>query len=248
MNPNDFAARMRAGERFHDLRLPAGEWPIIRVDGHGFSRFTQQHFDKPFDAAFHAGMTQTAQALLEEFDGLYAYTQSDEISLLLPRDCALFDRSLEKLVSLSASLAAATFTQLCGHQARFDSRIWTGSQKAQVVDYFRWRQGDATRCALNGWCYWTLRQSGMSAAQTTAMLQGQSAQPKRDLLLQHNINFDEVPLWQQRGAGVFWESYEKIGFDPVRQQAVTALRRRVKMDANLPEGEIYARFIATMLS
>ncbi|MFB2877735.1 hypothetical protein [Floridanema aerugineum] len=40
----------------------------------------------------------------------------------------------------------------------------------QVTDYFSWRQADATRCALNGWCYWTMRKLGLSASQATAKL------------------------------------------------------------------------------
>ncbi|MFY0581846.1 hypothetical protein ACN28S_53015 [Cystobacter fuscus] len=49
--------------------------------------------------------------------------------------------------------------------AVFDSRVWLGVNEDAVLDYFRWRQADATRCALNGWCYWTLRKEGQSAAQ-----------------------------------------------------------------------------------
>ncbi len=59
-------------------------------------------------------MVQTAQALLAEFQGLYTYTESDESSLLLPRNWARFDRELEKAVSLAAGLASATFAQACG--------------------------------------------------------------------------------------------------------------------------------------
>jgi tRNA(His) 5'-end guanylyltransferase len=43
-------------------------------------------------------MVETAKALLSELDGIYAYTESDEISVLFPPDCDLFDRSLEKIV------------------------------------------------------------------------------------------------------------------------------------------------------
>src|SRR5207249_1656476 len=73
-----------------------------------------------------------------------------------PTPICRFDRKLEKVVSLSAGIASAAFTQACGVPVHFDSRVWLGADAALVVDYFRWRQADAARCALHGWCYWTL--------------------------------------------------------------------------------------------
>src|SRR5690349_25029200 len=115
-------------------------------------------------------MTSTAETMLTEFHGRYAYTESDEISVLLDPASQLFGRSLEKLVSVSAGIASAAFTHAAGVPAHFDSRLWVGVGVDQVVDYFSWRQADAARCALNGWCYWTLRQQGQSARQATAAL------------------------------------------------------------------------------
>ena len=39
-----------------------------------------------------------------------------------------------------------------------------------VVDYFRWRQEDATRNALNAHCYWLLRKEGKSMKDATNAL------------------------------------------------------------------------------
>ena len=107
MKRTDFEQEMRSREYFHSLRLLPGAWAILRVDGHGFSRLTETRYEKPFDLTFHGFMVQTAQALLEQLGGLYTYTESDEISVLLPRDWALFDRELEKAVSLSAEIGRA---------------------------------------------------------------------------------------------------------------------------------------------
>ena len=96
MRPDEFEGRMRALEVFHALRLPPGSWVILRLDGRGFSRFTESRFEKPFDARFHDGMVQVARAVLEDLQGLYAYTESDEVSVLLPPGWDLFDRELEK--------------------------------------------------------------------------------------------------------------------------------------------------------
>ena len=86
MLPIEFEGRMRALEVFHTLRLPPGAWVILRLDGRGFSKFTEARFEKPFDARFHDGIVRTAQAVLEDLQGLYAYTESDEISVLFGRN------------------------------------------------------------------------------------------------------------------------------------------------------------------
>jgi tRNA(His) 5'-end guanylyltransferase len=70
------------------------------------------------------------------------------------------DHGREKLVSISAGLASAAFTHASGEVVCFDSRVWVGAGTEDVADYFAWRQADAAQCALNGWCYWTLRNSG----------------------------------------------------------------------------------------
>ena len=248
MESDAFETKMRAGECFHALRLLPGAWTILRVDGRSFSRFTESRFDKPFDSRFRDMMLVTARALLEEMHGLYAYTESDEISVLFPPDWNLFDRELEKLVSLSAGLASAAFALECGERVHFDSRVWLGTDIGQTIDYFRWRQSDAARCALNGWCYWTLRKTGQTVAQATRALEGTTVADKNELLFAHGINFNNVPLWQRRGAGLYWETYEKSGFDPVAQQTVTATRRRIKTDDALPMKDEYAAFLTRLLA
>lgn len=248
MKASDFEKRMRAGECFHNLRLLPAAWVVLRLDGHGFTRFTSGRFEKPFDATFHEFMIGTAQKLLERFQGLYAYTESDEISILLPRNWDLFDRELEKAFSLSAALASASFTLACGEAVQFDSRAWVGAREEDVVDYFRWRQTDATRCALNGWCYWTLRKAGKGVAEATSALHGKSVAFKNELLHRHGINFNDVPPWQRRGTGIYWERFEKEGFDPVRGLTVKTRRRRIKIDRELPMKIEYGQFLERLMA
>lgn len=218
------------------------------MDGRGFSRFTQSRFKKPFDDRFHDLMARTATALLTELHGIYAYTESDEISVLFRPAWDLFDREVEKLVSHSAAIASAMFSMAAQVPVSFDSRLWIGARDQRVVDYFRWRMADAERCCLNGWCYWTLREGGASVAAATAALQGRSVGDKNEVLFQHGINFNNLPVWQRRGTGIYFETYEKPGFDPIRQVPVTATRRRVKVDLDLPMKEGYAAFIRGLLA
>jgi tRNA(His) 5'-end guanylyltransferase len=247
MRPDDFESRMRQLECYHSLRFPPGAWVILRLDGRGFSGFTETRCEKPFDLHFHGWMTQTAQTLLEEFQGVYAYTESDEISLLFTREWDLFDRELEKAISLSAGVASATFSLACGSRAHFDSRAILAAQDEQVVDYFRWRQADASRCALNGWCYWTLRKAGQSVSQATQAIDGKNVADKNELLFQAGVNFNDLPLWQRRGTGVYWENYQREGYNPKLGEKVTTTRRRIRVDEELPMGEGYAAFIQERL-
>jgi len=247
MNPDDFERRLRAAECFHALRVPPGTWPVLRVDGRGFSRLTEARFDKPFDDRFHQLMCQTAQALVTDLGALLAYTESDEISVLLPGDTELFDREVEKLVSISASIAASTFSVALGAAAQFDSRIWVGAQPGMVADYFRWRQADAGRCGLNGWAYWTLRKAGRSVAGATGQLESLSVGDKNELLFQHGINFNDLPAWQKRGTAFYWERFTKEGLDPRTGQTVSAVRRRVAIDRDLPLGNDFGQWILSLL-
>jgi len=247
VNADEFDSRMRSLEWFHSLRFPVGCWVVLRLDGRGFSRFTEARFDKPFDLRFHDFMTGAAQAVLEQFGAVYAHTESDEISLLLPRDWDLYDRELEKAVSLSAAIASGAFSLACGAAVAFDGRACLAPQDEQVIDYFRWRQADAARCALNGWCYWTLRKSGQGVAEATRALEGKDPASKNELLFQNGINFNDLPLWQRRGSGIYFRKVPHTGHDPIRDVSVQTTRRRVWVDRELPMGEGYAGLIAALM-
>ena len=158
LKPSELDSRMRQGEYFHALRVPSENWTVLRLDGRGFSKFTSDRFEKPFDERFHQLMVSSSRSLMKEFNALLAYTESDEISVLLPFDWDFFDREVEKVLSISASVASGVFSVALGEAVQFDSRIWIGGLIETVIDYFCWRQSDATRCALNGWAYWKLRE------------------------------------------------------------------------------------------
>ena len=95
------------------------------------------------------------------------------------------------MVSISAARAASTVAIQLGEPVEFDGRVWVGSREQDVVDYFRWRQEDAGRCALNTTCYWTLRKAGKSVRDATKALEKKTLSEKHELLFAHGITFAE---------------------------------------------------------
>ena len=70
---------------------------------------------------------------------------------------------------------------------------------------------------------------------------------KHELLFQHGINFTDLPLWQRRGIGVYWETYQKVGRNPLTGVESPTLRRRIKVDDALPLQEEYVELIQQLL-
>jgi len=245
-----FEARMRAGEYFSATRVPPGMWAVIRLDGRSFHRVcTELAAERPYDERLRDRMVAVTRAVMEELGGVYACTHSDEISVAHRPTWDAFDRRVEKLVSISASIAGAEFARGLPEGAprcAFDARLWVGANVEDVVDYFRWRQSDAGRCAINAWTYWTMRGQGMTADQATTELDRRDFAWKNEWLFQHGINFNTLPAWQKRGAAVYWEAYEKEGTDPRSGVRVTARRRRLITDLELPLKERYAELILNL--
>jgi len=181
--------------------LPRRTYTVIRVDGKAFHTFTRKHCQKPFDERFADAMEGTALALCEGVQGAQmAYWQSDEISVLVTdfmdiTTDAWFDANLQKVVSVSASIATAEFMALMQlGRAHFDSRVFTIPDQVEVGNYFIWRQQDATRNSI---------QSLAQAHFSSKRLHGVTNSQAQDLLmLEKGINWNDCPMRQKRGSCV----------------------------------------------
>jgi tRNA(His) guanylyltransferase len=250
MKFDELDSRMRVFETAHDHCVLPGLYIVARLDGRGFTRLTKQvhEFEAPFDERFRDMMLATVEYLMNiGIEITYAYTQSDEISLLFAYEEMTFNRKLRKLNSILAGEASAKFSFQLGDIACFDCRISQLPSKEEVVNYFRWRSEDAHRNALNAHCYWSLRRDGHSATEATTAMNRLSVADKNELLFRYGINFNQVLNWQKRGMGIYWEEYEKLGFNPITGETVPAIRRRIKRELNLPMRDEYSLFIAQLL-
>lgn len=116
-NKNDaLGNRMKTYENVTRNYLTCRMPVIIRLDGKSFHSFTRG-FKKPFDDILVETMQQTMKYLCENIQGcVLGYTQSDEITLVLidyqNRDsCAWFDNNIQKIASVSASMATMAFNK-----------------------------------------------------------------------------------------------------------------------------------------
>ena len=181
--------------------LPRRTYSIVRVDGKAFHTFTRK-MERPFDRDLMTIMDATAQFMCSEMQGAkLAYVQSDEISVLLTdfetiTTDAWFDGNVQKIASLSASLATSEFNRMAewGKPAYFDARVFTIPDCIEVENYFIWRQQDATRNSI---------QMASQANFSPKRLHGKSCDECQEMLwAEKGINWNYYPARCKRGAVV----------------------------------------------
>lgn len=252
MKFDDLDQKMRVFETSHDFCVLPGLHMVARLDGRSFTRLTKDvhKFEAPFDVRFRDFMLETTEHLMAAcgFNVVYGYTESDEISLLFDMEEKGFQRKLRKLNSVLAGEASAKFSLLLGAVACFDCRISQLPTAELVIDYFRWRNEDAHRNALNAHCYWAMRKQGKSVGDATSALVGLSVADKNELLFRLGVNFNDLPLWQKRGCGVYWNTIDMPAKNPITGADVVARRRRLHRELELPMKDAYSEFLARFLS
>jgi tRNA(His) 5'-end guanylyltransferase len=93
-----------------------------------------------------------------------------------------------------------------------------------------------------------MRQAGDSARQATATLRGASTAQQNELLYRYGINFNDIPSWQRRGIGLYWQAYSKPGNDPRTGTETTAVRRRLHVNDQLPMKDEYRAMITAAVT
>ncbi len=242
--------QMRRFEQSLDRTMLEGIYIVARLDGHGFTRLTKKEWDleKPFDIRFRDAMIETTKHLMNcGFRIVYGYTQSDEISLLFHLKDETFGRKDRKLVSILAAEASVAFSMSTGKSAVFDNRLVPLPTAENVIDYFRWRQEDAHRNSLNSHCYWALRKEGQSAEKAERLLSGISNSEKNEILFERGINYNNLPLWQRRGCGLYYRTEQRQGYNPVTKEVTSYTRRVMHLDMELPIGQGYSDMISKII-
>ena len=250
MKFSELDQHMRQYETSHDYCVPEGIYMVARIDGRSFTKLTKERndFEAPFDIRFRDLMVETCKHLMNcGFKVIYGYNESDEISLLFDLDIKVYGRKMRKYNSVLAGEASAKLSLMLNQLAAFDCRISQLPSKNLVVDYFRWRNEDAHRNALNAHCYWMLRKEGLTQTAAAAQIDGQPQEVKQALLASRGINFTTLPLWQTRGTGFYLQEEERSGFNPRENREVISKRKVLKTDFDLPQGDAYGQFLWDLL-
>lgn len=203
-------------------------YTIIRIDGKAFHTYTVG-LDVPFDEGLIISMNETAKYLCASIQGAkLAFVQSDEISILLTdfdqlTTDAWFDGNIQKIVSVSASLATAKFNFLRLNKiALFDSRVFQIPSNVEVENYFIWRQQDATRNSI---------QAVAQSLYSHRELEGKNTNEQQEMIFQKGINWNDFPIGQKRGRLIVktqdqertrWTVYEPLPIFTQEREFLTA--------------------------
>lgn len=192
--------------------LPRRTYTMIRVDGKAFHTYARG-LERPFDYPFIQDMDETAMFMCENIQGAQlAFVQSDEISILLTdfkklTTDAWFDGNVQKMTSISASLATAKFNQLRFSKipspnslAMFDSRVFTIPTRTEVENYLIWRQQDTTRNSIS-----SVAQNMFSPKE----LHGKNTDQMQEMCFQKGVNWNDFDTKLKRGRLVLKREYKQ---------------------------------------
>lgn len=199
----------------------------IRIDGKAFHTFTRG-FRKPFDMVLMESMQETMKYLCENVQGcVFGYTQSDEITLILidyqKKDTsAWFDYEVQKMCSISASMATMVFNRIFRSKANraIDNinEAWNidDEDKKYVKSLYKALESGAmfdARCfnipkeEVTNLVYWRQQDATRNSIQMVGRayfshkeLNNKSCDDIQEMLWStYNINWDKFPIAQKRG-------------------------------------------------
>lgn len=235
MDNSSLATRMKDYESVSKTRLTRRTPVIIRIDGKAFHTFTKG-MRRPFDYVLAETMRETTKYLCENIQGcVLGYTQSDEISLVLVDyktlgTSAWFDNEVQKICSISASMAtmafnkffriyAEHFIQDCATQYEMDGSFGPGSPECKLCKVYdaaikKGAMFDA-KCfnlpkeEVANYIYWrqldAIRNSIQAVGQANfsqTHLNLKSCNDIKDMLKQKGISWEDFPTGLRRGSCV----------------------------------------------
>jgi tRNA(His) 5'-end guanylyltransferase len=210
MDKTSLGDRMKRYESVSKTELMRRTPVILRIDGKAFHTYTKQpeiNTGDPFSQRLQSVFREAAIWTIKNIQGAkFAFLQSDEVSFLLTdwkkiNTDAWFKYGVQKMCSVAASLFTYYFNReamYAGFDAEkvpafFDARVFN-LPAAEVVNYFIWRQQDATRNSIQ-----MLARSEFSHKE----LNGKNSSQIQDMLLsKRGINWNDTPTHFKRGSCV----------------------------------------------
>lgn len=215
---------MKQYEASFDHTLPPDSPIILRLDGHGFSKFTA-HFCRPFDQRIHDAMMATCADLLHYFpQATIAYTQSDEITLVFPEGVQSYNDRVQKLSSIAASYCSVNFNRHLMECVRrqpeppvkdsayqklgtafFDARLFAVPTVEEALNNLLWRcRNDAIRNSVSAFARSMYSPTQMNGKRTSDLIEM--------MRREKGVVFEEaVPKWAIEGCLMKREQYQHQG-------------------------------------
>eukprot|EP00754_Rhynchopus_humris_P038041 Rhum_TRINITY_DN20730_c0_g1::Rhum_TRINITY_DN20730_c0_g1_i1::g.171982::m.171982 len=237
--------RRRERETSALVSVDGSQWISLRLDGSGFSKYLRVLrkagvMEAGFSATFAAAMQRCVQSLMEYVHGCVGYTQSDEMTVLIPparvvrgeQQCHLRGGRVLKL----CTLAAAHVTALFNHEvsglaaaagvsaeergrllAAFDCRMGAYPTLHEASALLLWRAYDS---ALNG--------VGDAVFQRGAKRVMTLPTPQKVAWL---LEQGHLPLPPHQAYGSFFRKVlaPHVGHNPVTGESVETTRSKVVM-------------------
>ena len=230
---DDLGKRMKEFyEQVPKTRLVRRMPVAIRIDGKSFHSFTKG-MNRPFDDVLIKTMQETTKYLCENIQGcVLGYTQSDEITLILVDyktldTSAWFDYEVQKMCSISASMATMAFNKFFALNCRewfngvpyedlyepgeLVDRLFNSYTKAfEKGAMFDARCFNIPKEEVTNLIYWRQLDATRNSIQMVGQanfshkeLHGKSCNMIQDMLMtQKGINWNDFPTYQKRGSCV----------------------------------------------
>ncbi len=250
MSKDNLGDRMKGYENIERKYLTGRMPTLIRLDGKAFHSFARG-FQKPFDMILMQSMWDTTQYLCENIMGCkIGYTQSDEIQLLLTdyeniTTQAWFNKNVQKMVSVSASMATLAFNNF------FSTNVWVyentdisrDSEKFVYKEFidkeiekytpiyykkfntalFDSRVYTIPKEEVCNAFIWRQQDATRNAIQMVGQanfshkqLQNKNCNQIQEMLFQEKqLNFNDLPTYQKRGVCIVKKSYTKENEKPL---------------------------------
>ena len=236
---DDLSEHFRAFELLEDdapmrgfsrvVRCALRDWKKL-YDHPGFG------FSKPFDVRFAKALVKTLTHLVgTDKEVLFGYAEHAEFSLLLTSNEETdSDDAGRGLLCRIASKSAAKLSLLLGDLALFDVRLYQFPSPELVRSFFLWRQRAQWRTSLDRYVWHALIEDG-DEEKAKMITSDFGDEEKLEILAQHDMKFEDVPIWQRRGAGIYWQPSGN-GKDPT-----------LLVDTTLPEGPAFGEYLTVFL-
>ncbi|KAJ6492490.1 tRNAHis guanylyltransferase [Mycena vitilis] len=206
-----------------DPLLP-GTFMVLRLDGHAFHRFSDEHeFAKPNDPRALALMDHAAKDLMQQHhDIVLAFGESDEFSFLIRKSASLYNRRQSKIVSTLTSQFTSSYVFRWAfyfpeyplkYPPSFDGRLVLYPSAREIRDYFSWRQTDTHINNLYNTAFWALvQQGGESTTEAHATLKGTVSKEKHEILFSRfGINYNTLDARFRKGSTLVREEIPPDG-------------------------------------